>query len=119
MIIHPPAPAFIPQNKKRRGAGAPPANANLLRVFETVDGGLLLMFDRVVTVDPDNPPTTWAFNHVASIQPGCVNYGASVYLISNGTVDPGNAVVLAANDPAARTPDGGYVNAGMLVVSDL
>ena len=55
----------------------------------------------------------------ASIQPGCINYGQAVYLILNGPVNPGDPVVLAADDPAARTPEGGYVNAAAMAVADM
>lgn len=94
-------------------------NANLLRVIETYEGGLLLMFDRLVTVDPASPPTTWSFHGSTSIQPGCIKYGTSVYLIVNGIVNPGDAVIIAADDPAARTPSGGYVNGGSMTILDL
>ena len=72
-------PTIIPikprvgRQRREAQAGAPAVNASLLRVFETVNGGLLLMFDRIVTVDPDNPPTTWSVNGSTSIQPGRAN----------------------------------------------
>ena len=66
-----------------------------------------------------DPPTTWSFHGITSIQPGCINYGTSTYLIVNGFVNPGNPVIIAADDPAARTPDGGYVNAASLTVLDM
>ena len=97
-----------------------PTNVNLLQVNLFASGALLLMFDGIVTVDVDNPPTTWSFNGNTSIQAGyTINYGTSVYLLLNGSVDFGQPVVFAADDPAARTPDGGYVNAASMVVSDL
>ena len=119
MILIPPLPIRRPEKRVPKSVAAPPANANLLRVFETIGGALLLMFDRVVIVDPDHPPTTWSFHGNTSIQTGCINYGNSVYLILNGIVNPGDAVILAANDPGARTPEGGYVNAASLTILDI
>ena len=107
---------------RRKGAGGPPTpvNVNLLRVFETVDGALLLIFDGPVTVNTASPPTTWSFHGVSGmIQGGCVNYGTSTSIILNTTVNPGDAVVIAADDPGARTPSGGYVNAASLTILDM
>ena len=97
----------------------PPANVNLLEVFLLQSGALVLEFDGPVIIDSDNPPTTWSFNGTTSIQPGILNYGTSCYLIPNGPANAGDPVVFAANDPAARTPGGGYVNAVTTVVSDM
>jgi hypothetical protein len=97
----------------------PAANVNLARALLLNTGGLLLMFDGPVFVDPDHPPETWSFNGIRSIQPGGLNFGDSVYLILNGGVGNGDPVVLAANDPAARTPGGGFVNGAVTVISDL
>jgi hypothetical protein len=77
------------------------------------------MFDGEVIVDPDHPPTTWSFNGITSIQPGSLNFGTSTYIILNGSVGSGDPVIFAADDPGARTPEGGYVNGVTMVVSDL
>ena len=109
------------ERRRERPKAAPrgPMNANLLLAFMTYESGIFLLFDGPVTVDPASPPTTWSFNGQTSIQGGCVNYGTSVYLIINGIVNPGDPVVFAANDPAARTPGGGYVNAASMTISDM
>ena len=96
-----------------------PANGNLQRVLLLNSGALLLMFDREVIVDPVNPPTTWSFHGVTSIQSGSLNFGTSSYIILDGVVNSGDPVHIAAGDPGARTADGGYVNSAVLVVSDL
>ena len=96
-----------------------PVNANLQRVLLLNSGGLLLMFDRDVIVDSGLPPTTWAFNGNASIQSGAINFPLSSYIIINGFANSGDPVVLGADDPGARTTDGGYVNGVTMVVSDL
>jgi hypothetical protein len=114
-----PVPPRVRRKRHEPQAATAVTNVNLLRVIETIGGALLLMFDGAVTVDPASPPTTWSFNGQTSIQQGCINYGTSVYLILNGVVSPGDAVVIAADDPAARTPSGGYVNGGSMVVADM
>jgi hypothetical protein len=96
-----------------------PANATIVRVFMTYEGGVIVLFDRPVIVDLVTPPTTWTFGGAFSLQPGGFNFDNGVYLIPNGTVGPGDAVTIGANDPAARTPEGGTVNGGTLVVVDL
>ena len=113
--LHSLSPTFEVPNS----APYPPANANLDRVLLLSSGALLLMFDQPVTIDPAAPPTTWSFNGVTSIQPGIANFGASSYLILNGSANSGDPVIFAANDPAARTAEGGYVNGVTTVVSDL
>ena len=122
---------FIPtptlfRNRSRQQEGeaedAPPANANVMRIFLSYDEGIVMLFDRPVIVDLDNPPTTWSFNGGTWIQAGYgFNFpaGGGTYFLLNSPVNPGNAVVLGANDPGARTPQGGYVNGGSFVVEDL
>ena len=112
----------VPSKVRKYGAkprATPPSNANLQRVLLLGSGALLLMFDGPVTVDAASPPTTWSINGITSIQPGCLNFGSSTYIILNGFANAGDPVVFAANDPAARTTEGGYVNAATTVVSDL
>jgi hypothetical protein len=99
---------------------APPVvNANVIEVFVLASGAMMIVFDRTVIVDMAAPPTTWSVNGGTSIQPGGFNYGTCCYLIYNGSAGPGDPVVIAANDPAARTPEGGYVNGAALAVSDM
>ena len=120
MLTIPPNPPAREKKPEPPRPAAAPTNVNLLQVNLFASGALLLMFDGIVTVDVANPPTTWSFNGTTSIQEGyTINYGTSVYLLLNGPADFGAPVVIAANDPGARTPDGGYVNAATLVVSDL
>jgi hypothetical protein len=94
-------------------------NANVIEAFVLASGAMMIVFDRNVTVDMAAPPTTWAINGSASIQPGGFNYGTSCYLIFNGSAGPGDPVVIGAADPAARTPEGGYVNGAVTAVSDM
>jgi hypothetical protein len=90
------------------------------RVFLSFEGGIVILFDTPVVVDQANPPTTWAFNGFTYLQPdGGFNFPYGAYLVLNGVVSPGNAVVIGADDPAARTPDGGYVNGGTFTVEDI
>ena len=117
LIIPTPIVRKPPEPRTRRWTLAS-ANANLIEVLLLNSGALLLEFDGPVNIDPDNPPTTWSFNHISSIQAGVMNYGQSAYLILNGIVNSGQPVVFLANDPAARTPGGGYVNAVNTVISD-
>ena len=99
---------------------SPPANANITRVFLSLDGAVLIAFDRAVIVDQASPPTTWSVNGLTSFQPGGgFNMLGVTYLILNGFANPGNPVVIGANDPAARTPEGGYVNGGTFTVEDI
>ena len=97
----------------------PPINVNVTRVFLSYENGIVVLFDGPVEVDVDNPPTTWSFNGGTSLQPGYgLNFPQGVYLLANTPVSPGDAVIIGAADPAARTPGGGYVNGGMLTVED-
>ena len=118
MVTIPP-PILRRRSEPLKPAAGPAINVNVTQVFLSIDGGIVMIFDGPVTVDPDNPPTTWSFNGQTWLQTGCINYGTSVYLILNGPVNPGNAVIIAADDPAARTPSGEYVNAVSLTVADM
>ena len=120
-----PSPPLQPSRRppeEASTAAGPAPNANVVRVFLSYEGGILVLFDRAVEVDQANPPTTWSFNGSTSLQPGYgfnLPLGAGAYLLLNGIVSPGNPVVIGADDPAARTPLGGYVNAGNFMVEDL
>jgi hypothetical protein len=95
-------------------------NANVLRVLLTHEAGVMLLFDKKVEVDQASPPTTWSFNGNTSIQPGSgFNFDNGTYFLLNGFVAPGQSVVIGANDPAARTADGGYVNGGAFTIDDI
>jgi hypothetical protein len=95
-------------------------NVNVTRIFVSWDGGIVMMFDGPVTVDQASPPTTWSFNGSTSLQPGSgFNFVQGTYLVLNGVVSPGNTVVIGADDPAARTPSGGFVNGGTFTVEDI
>ena len=94
-------------------------NANITRIGLTYENALLIWFDRAVIVDTLNPPTTWVFNGGTSIQPYGFNFPQGTYFFLNSPVSPGDAVVISADDPAARTPQGGYVNGGAFTVEDL
>ena len=99
----------------------PPVNANVVRIFLSFDGGVVMLFDRPVIVDEINPPTTWSFHGTTWIQAGGFHSSLAdiAFFYLNGPVNPGDPVVIAADDPAARTPDGGYVNGGMFTVDDI
>jgi hypothetical protein len=94
-------------------------NANIIKVFLSWDGAVVALFDRPVVVDTDAPPTTWHFGSSFSLQPGGFNFTNGLYIIPNGAVNPGDAVVIGPDDPAARTPDGGYVNGLTTTIQDL
>ena len=117
-------PTLQPFARHREASPKPdaprPVNVNLLDVLLLNSGGLVLVFDGLVTVNVGSPPTTWSFNGTTSIQEGwTVNFGQSSYILINGPASSGDPVIIAANDPGARTPSGGYVNAGVTVVSDM
>ena len=80
-----------------------------------------MLFDRAVVVDNVDPPTTWSFHGNTSIQAGGFDFplGDGTYFILNGVPNPGDAVVIGADDPAARTAEGGYVNGGNFVIEDI
>src|SRR5438067_1213976 len=105
MVTIPP-PKHASQRTKVRPAVVD-ANANVVDIFLLATGALVIVFDRDVIVDSDNPPTTWSFNGITSIQTGAVNLGNCVYLILNGSVQSGDPVTFAADDPGARTAEGG------------
>ena len=86
-----------------------PVNANVTNIFLTAGGAVMLLFDIPVIVDPSNPPTTWTFGS-AGLQTGGYSAGTAVEVYPNGTVLVGDAAIIGDADPAARTPEGGYVN---------
>ena len=94
----------------------PPVNANVTAVFLTAGGDLILMFDGPVLIDHGSPPTTWTFGGVG-LSGGGSDYAAAAELVPAGTVYTGDSAVIGADDPAARTPEGGYVNGGTFGVS--
>jgi hypothetical protein len=96
-----------------------PANANVTEVLVLVSGALVIVFDREVILDTLNPPTTWTLGDNTFILPGSLNFGTSCYIPPNSGIGPGDPIIIRANDPGARTPDGGYVNAVTTVVSSL
>ena len=112
-------PAKHPSERRKVRPAVIDANANVVDIFLLATGALVIVFDRDVIVDPVNPPTTWSFNGITSIQSGAINLGNCVYLILNGIVNNGDPVTFAANDPGARTIDGGYVNGVTTAVSNL
>lgn len=75
------------------------------------------LFDTAVVVDAASPPTTWTFGGMTSITIGTQNFGNAVYLALNGPVSHEDPVILGADDPGARTQDGGYVAAASMFVS--
>ena len=87
----------------------PPPNANVTNIILTAGGGVILFFDLPVIIDLGNPPATWTFG-AAGLQPGGVNFNCASEVIPNNTVLVGDTAVIGDADPAARTPDGGYVN---------
>ena len=102
-------------------SGAPVAvNANITRIFLSFDSGVVMLFDRPVAIDPVSPPTTWSFHGVTWIQAGSgFDFPVGTFFYLNGPVNPGDPVVIGADDPGARTPDGGYVNGGSFTVEDI
>jgi hypothetical protein len=93
---------------------------NVTRIFLTYEQGIVMLFDGPVTLDQDNPPTTWSFHGITSIQPGSgFNFANGTFFYLNGVVVPGQSVVIGAIDPGARTPSGGYVNGGTFTIEDL
>ena len=87
----------------------PPVNANVIAIILTAGGDVLLMFDRPVNVDHANPPATWTFGG-SGLQAGGVDFTSATEVVPNGTVSVGDTATIGDSDPAARTPEGGYVN---------
>ena len=87
----------------------PPVNANVIAVILTAGGDVLLMFDRPVNVDHANPPATWTFG-ASGLQAGGMDFTSATEVVPSGTVSVGDTATIGDSDPAARTPDGGYVN---------
>jgi hypothetical protein len=120
LIIPPPIRSRKRPEGARPAAQAPVINVNVTRIFLTYEQGIVMLFDGPVTVDQSSPPTTWSFHGITSIQPGSgFNFTNGTYFLLNGVVVPGQSVVIAADDPAARTPSGGYVNGGTFTIEDL
>lgn len=90
--------------------GPPPApvDANVTQIILSAGGDILLFFDRVVNIDLGSPPASWTFNGV-SLNAGGFNGGTAVEVVPAGTVVVGDTAVIGGGDPAARTPEGGYV----------
>ena len=86
-----------------------PENANVLNVILSAGGDILIVFDRPVNVDTGNPPTTWTFNGIPLIAGG-FSSGTAAEVVPGGVVGVGDTAVIGGDDPAARTPLGGYVN---------
>ena len=93
-----------------------PVNANVTNVILTAGGGVLVLFDRQVNIDPANPPLTWTFSS-AGLQAGGANFNWVVEVIPNGSVVVGDTMYIGDADPGARTPEGGFVNGTTLGVS--
>jgi hypothetical protein len=119
MVIIPPPPIRKRRELTKPAAAVQAVNVNVSRIFLSYGGAAVMLFDGPVTVDQASPPTTWSFNGSTSIQGGGFNFPQGTYLIVNGVVGPGNTVVIAPNDPAARTPSGGYVNGGTFTIEDI
>ena len=120
MLSAPITQTHRPRESSRAKPKPPAVNANLLDVLLLNSGGLVLVFDGPVTINVASPPTTWSFNGGTSIQEGwTVNFGQSSYILLNSPAGSGDPVIIAAGDPGARTPSGGYVNGAVMVVSDM
>ena len=120
MLMIPPPMPRTRREPRKPAVGVAVENANLQRVLLLSSGALLLMFDGPVTVNALAPPTTWSFNGITAIVPGAaLDFGTSTYIIVDAPINSGDPVIFAANDPGARTPDGGYVNAVTMAVSAL
>ena len=94
----------------------PPVNANVIAIILTAGGDLLLMFDRPVNVDHANPPATWMFG-TSGLQAGGMDFTSATEVVPSGVVSVGDTATIGDSDPAARTPDGGFVNGGSFGVS--
>ena len=121
MLVFPPPSRFDRRRPAARvKSPLPPVDVNVTRVLVLASGAILVMFDGPVIIDMDHPPTTWTFNGIVGIVPGAgLNFGDSAYFVPTGPVNPGDPAVFGADDPAARTPDGGFVNGGTVAVADL
>ena len=94
----------------------PPTNANVTNIILTAGGGIILLFDQPVNVDLANPPLTWMFGS-AGLQAGGFNFNNGAEVVPNGTVVVGDTAVIGDADPAARTPEGGFVSGTTMGVS--
>ena len=93
-----------------------PVNANVTNVILTAGGGVLVLFDQQVNIDPANPPLTWTING-AGLQAGGANFNYAVEVNPGGSVAVGDPMVIGDSDPGARTPEGGFVNGTTIGVS--
>ena len=125
LTLTPPLRPSTPRPPDDRSAAAvppppppppPPVNASVTAVFLTAGGDLILMFDGPVIIDHGSPPATWTFGGVG-LTAGGMDFASASELVPNGTVNVGDSAVLGDADPAARTPEGGFVNGGMFGVS--
>ena len=96
----------------------PPADATVLAVYLLENGDLLIEFDMPVIIDHDHPPATWTFGG-ATLAAGGSDSGSSSELVPLGAVYVGDTAVIGSGDPAARTPEGGYVYGATMGVSAL
>ena len=94
----------------------PPINASVMAILLTAGGDLLLMFDRPVIVDHANPPATWTFG-AGGLQAGGMDFTSATEVVPSGVVNIGDTATIGDGDPAARTPDGGYVSGVSMGVS--
>ncbi len=92
------------------GPPPPPVDANVVGIILTAGGSLVILFDAVVVIDAGSPPTTWQFGGASALLPGGSSIGTASVVVPDGTVYVGDTAIIGGGDPAARTPEGGYVN---------
>ena len=87
----------------------PPTNANVLAVILAAGGTVVILFDFPVNIDQGAPPLSWTVGG-NNFTPGGTGYFASASMLMANPPSVGDTVVIGGGDPAARTPEGGYVN---------
>jgi hypothetical protein len=107
------APQRRRRDRKRADPGTPPTVAQTAVTSVTAGTDtVVVVFASTVIINPSNLPATWVFGTAnRTVVTALSTNGTTWTLGVSGSVASGQAYSMPANDPAARTPSGGYVAA--------
>lgn len=88
----------------------PPALASVTSVTASAGSQVTIVFGSPVQIAANNLPATWVFGTSNRTITALVSATATTYVFTvSGSVATGQVYSMPAFDPAARTPQGGFV----------
>lgn len=97
--------------QRQKSNPQPTPNVNVVSATHGTDQ-VTIVFSAPIQIAPGNLPASWTFGATPRTVTSLVsNSGNTVVLGLSGTVAMSDPYTMAANDPAARTSGGGFVNA--------